>query len=54
MELIYQSPSCLRDVADGLIYGCALHYGDKISICREKLGDITGSTERLLLTLQRA
>lgn len=51
MELIYKSPRCLGDVAEGLIYGCASHYGEKISVRREKLGDMTGSTERFLLTL---
>lgn len=51
IELIYKSPRCLGDVAEGLIYGCASHYGEKISVHREKLGDMSGSTERFLLTL---
>ncbi len=51
MELIYQSPRCLGDVAEGLIYGCAAHYGEKLLVRREKLGDMTGSKERFLLTL---
>lgn len=54
MELIYQSPRCLGDIAEGFIYGCAWHYGEKISVRREKMGDLTGSTERFLLTLQIA
>ncbi|HAZ94610.1 MAG TPA: guanylate cyclase [Porticoccaceae bacterium] len=51
IELIYKSPRCLGDVAEGLIYGCASHYGEKILVRRERLGDMTGSTERFLLTL---
>ena len=54
MELIYKSPRCLGDVAEGLIYGCAAHYGEKISVRREKLGDMSGSTERFLLALHKA
>jgi len=51
IELIYKYPRCLTDVAEGLIYGCASHYGEKILVRRERLGDMTGSTERILLTL---
>jgi hypothetical protein len=54
MELIYQSPRCLGDIAEGFIYGCAWHYGEKISVRREKMGDMNGSKERFLLTLQIA
>jgi len=41
----------LGDVAEGLIYGCASHYGEKILVRRERLGDMTGSTERFMLTM---
>ena len=51
MELIYQSPRCLGDVAEGLIQGCAAYYGEKITVRRESLDDKTGTTERFLLTL---
>ena len=51
MEVIYQSPRCLGAVAEGLIQGCAAYYGEKIFVRRETLGDMSGSTERFLLTL---
>ncbi len=50
MELIYQSPRCMGDVAEGLIKGCAAHYGEKLHVQREHLGDLSGSTERFFLT----
>jgi hypothetical protein len=51
MEVIYQSPRCLGDVAEGLIQGCAAYYGEKILVRRESIEDKTGATERFLLTL---
>jgi len=50
MELIYQSPRCMGDVAEGLIQGCAAYYGEKLHVQREHIGDLSGSTERFLLT----
>ena len=50
MELIYESPRCLGDVAEGLIQGCAAYYGDKLHVQRESLGDKSGSRERFFLT----
>lgn len=51
MEIIYESPRCMGDVAEGLMQGCASHYGEKIIIRRERIGDKSGSSERFLLTL---
>jgi hypothetical protein len=51
MEVIYQSPRCLGDVAEGLIQGCAAYYGEKILVRRESIADKSGATERFLLTL---
>jgi len=50
MELIYESPRCLGDVAEGLIQGCAAYYGEKLHVQRESLGDMSGSRERFFLT----
>jgi len=50
MELIYESPRCLGDVAEGLIQGCAAYYGEKLHVQRESLGDKPGSCERFFLT----
>ena len=50
VELIYQSPRCLGDVAEGLIQGCAAYYGEKIVVKRERLGDKSGSMERFVIT----
>jgi hypothetical protein len=52
LELIYESPRCLGDVAEGLIQGCAAYYGEKILVKRERLGDMTGSSERFIINLQ--
>jgi len=51
MEVIYQSPRCMGDVAEGLIQGCAAYYGEKILVRRKSLEDKSGATERFLLTL---
>jgi hypothetical protein len=50
MELIYESPRCLGDVAEGLIQGCAAYYGEKLTVQRESLGDASGACERFFLT----
>jgi hypothetical protein len=51
MEVIYQSPRCMGDVAEGLIQGCAAYYGEKIVVRRETINDMTVSSERFMLTL---
>ena len=51
MEVIYQSPRCMGDVAEGLILGCAAFYKEKIIVQRESFGDSGASSERFLLKL---
>ena len=51
MEMMYQSPRCMGDVAEGLILGCAAYYREKIMVCRETVDDSGGSSERFLLKL---
>ena len=51
MEMIYQSPRCMGDVAEGLILGCAAFYKEKIIVQRESVGDQGPSSERFLLQL---
>lgn len=51
MEMIYQSSRPFGDLAEGLILGCALHFGEKVGIQRENLGG-EGETEvRFLVTV---
>ena len=50
LELLYQSPRCLGDVAEGLSQGCASYYGEKIHVKRERLGDKSGAIERFTIT----
>jgi len=52
LEMIYSSPRCLGDAAEGLIRGCAGFYDESIGIEREKLGNASGEEERFLLQLQ--
>jgi hypothetical protein len=54
MELLYQSPRCMGNVAEGLILGCAAYYGEKVTVKRGTLRDGSGSMEKFLLTQQIA
>jgi hypothetical protein len=36
MTLLYRSQRCLEDLAQGLILGCAQHYGENIRLRREQ------------------
>jgi hypothetical protein len=49
MVLLYESPRHFADLAEGLIRGCARHYGEQIDIVREKLPCEAGSRVRFLL-----
>ena len=51
MEVIYKSPRCMGDIAEGLILGCAAYYRERIIVRREAIGDTGGSAERFLLKL---
>ncbi len=50
MNLIYESPRCLGDLAEGLIQGGAEHFKETINIQREDLSDGKGIKERFILT----
>jgi hypothetical protein len=52
MVLLYQSPRHFGDLAEGLIRGCARHYGEELRIGREDLPVMAGS--RVRFTLERA
>jgi hypothetical protein len=39
LELVYRSRRPLADLAEGLIHGCVAHFGERIAIRREDLGD---------------
>ena len=39
LELVYHSRRPLADLAEGLIQGCVAHFGERISIRRQDLGD---------------
>jgi hypothetical protein len=49
MELLYRSERKMADLACGLIKGCALHFGEKISIRKENQAE-DGSAVRFELT----
>jgi hypothetical protein len=51
MVLLYQSPRHFADLAEGLIRGCARHYGETLQILREDLPSEKGS--RVRFTLER-
>ena len=51
MEVIYKSPRCMGDIAEGLILGCAAYYRERKIVRREAIGDTGGSAERFLLKL---
>jgi hypothetical protein len=52
LVLLYQSPRHFADFAEGLMRGCAQHYGETLAISREDLPAQSGS--RVRFTLERA
>jgi hypothetical protein len=52
MVMLYESPRHFADLAEGLISGCARHYGERLSIVRENLASETGSRVRFVLERQ--
>ncbi len=50
MVLIYSSSRGLADLADGLIRGCAEHFGERITIHRDELGSKPGTRVKFELT----
>ena len=51
LVLLYQSARHFGDLAEGLIRGCAAHYGDTLQITREDLPSTAGSRVRFTLEL---
>lgn len=49
MTMIYRSPRCLSDLADGLIHGCIEHYNEPLTVSSEPL-DPSGSVVRFVMT----
>ena len=51
MKLVYRSARALADLAEGLIRGCAAHFGENIELVRKDLGD--GSGRHVCFSLKR-
>jgi hypothetical protein len=49
MELIYSSPRPFADLAEGLILGCAEHFGESIELIREPCQDHRGAATRFVI-----
>jgi hypothetical protein len=52
MVLLYESARHFADLAEGLIRGCAQHYGEQLSIARESLPSESGCRMRFVLERQ--
>ncbi len=52
LTMIYRSTRPFADFAEGLIMGCAEHFGEKIAIEREDLCDVIGPGVRFTLKKQ--
>jgi hypothetical protein len=50
LELLYRSPRRLGDLAEGLLRGCADHFGERIVIDRVDVAEPVGQTVRFTLT----
>lgn len=50
LEMVYSSPRRLADLAEGLIRGCAAHFGETIDCQREDVPSPDGQTVRFVLT----
>lgn len=50
LEMVYRSPRRLADLAEGLIHGCAEHFGETIRCSREDLQSSADQTVRFVLT----
>ncbi len=50
LEMVYSSPRRLADLAEGLIRGCAAHFGESIECRREDIPSADGQTVRFVLT----
>jgi hypothetical protein len=50
LTLLYRSPRCMADLAEGLIRGCAAQYREPLDIAREDLSGGRGEQVRFVLT----
>ncbi len=50
LEMIYHSKRPFGDLAHGLIEGCAIHYGESLSVQRKDLSTENGSAIRFILS----
>jgi hypothetical protein len=50
LEMTYSSPRRLAELAEGLIRGCAAHFGESIECRREDVASADGQTVRFVLT----
>jgi len=54
LELVYRSRRPLADLAEGLIHGCVAHFGERVTIRRQDLGDpADGRAARFMLRSSR-
>jgi Haem-NO-binding len=51
MELTYRSSRAFADLAEGLMVGCAAHFGEKLAIRREDLSGGQGTVVRITLEM---
>jgi Haem-NO-binding len=50
LTMVYQSPRAFADLAEGLIRGCAAHFGEQIELQRDDLSGGQGTCVRFVLT----
>jgi Haem-NO-binding len=50
LEVVYRSPRRLGDLAEGLLRGCADHFGERVAIDRVDVAEPGGQTVRFTLT----
>jgi hypothetical protein len=50
LVLIYKSIRHFEDLAEGLIHGCLMHFGERVCVVRQTQGDGIDRAERFVLT----
>jgi len=50
LEMVYRSPRPFADLAEGLIHGCAEHFGESVDVTRQDVPEPDGGAVRFLLT----
>ncbi|MDC0359052.1 heme NO-binding domain-containing protein [Oligoflexia bacterium] len=51
MQIVYSSPRSFEDLAEGLMAGCAKHYGEQMEIKREDISNQERKATRFFLTM---